>query len=128
MRQLVGFADAERALIRERDAITLVESATGREIWRRPETIRPIGPNAWAWWAQADAIAVLTTDVQRRGGAVPPVVLRVMDARTGAVQDAVTLERREPAAATRLVVERARLEVHHPGVVETFRTEGPREE
>ena len=120
--QLIGFPQLQGALVRTAEDLTWIRSADGRVLWRTGAALLPAGPHAWASWnvAGTGLLAVLTSDVRRRGQPPAPVRLEVFDATDGARAGAVVLERRGPLALARAWSEREHLMVRWMETEEVF--------
>jgi len=108
--QLVGFPEQDRALVRSRRDITLIDSK-GSVLWSRALVLRPVGLHAWTWWPEQNALAVLVSDVQRAGATIPPVRLVVLSASDGRLQAETVVTRRTPLTQARLAAEKGQLAI-----------------
>lgn len=87
-------AELGAAVVRTADSVQLVDLGSGAVRWRVDEVVRPLGPYAWTWVPAAHALAVVATDVQRRGAPVPPVRVVAFDAGTGDARGSFEVARR----------------------------------
>ena len=120
--QLVDLSEVGRALVRDRESLTLLDANTGEVLWRRAESIRPVGPHAWAHWSsrQADVIGVLHGSPRRAGEPAPPVRLTLLDTSSGETVAEANVTRRVSLPAARLFELGERLVVDWEGLQEVF--------